>query len=155
MIYGKLGLVLLALGTIAASRIHSRIGSDPRVWQSDVKVESLDVSESRSGGSINARAVISTSGDDAARSVKVEVMLPIGVGVLRLSDGCKPSPSPVTGLTARVTCDLGEIPTRGSREIAIATTARPSSIPLRIGIFAFSDTPDPSPANNFAERNLQ
>lgn len=128
---------------------------DPRVWQSDLEIESLEVAELRSGGSVNARIVISAEGSDAARAVRLEIMLPIGVGVLRLAQGCTPSASPVTGLNARVTCELGEVQPRGIREIAISTTSRKSSIPLRFAAFAYSDTPDPSPANNFAERTAQ
>jgi hypothetical protein len=151
----KLSVTLVAVGASSVSILNARSPGDQRVWQSDVRIESLEVNAAKAGGSLNARAVIAADGDDAARSVRVEIMLPIGVGVLRLSDGCKPSPSPVTGLNARVTCDLGEIAAHASREITISTTTRQSSLPLRLGVFAFSDTPDPSPANNFAERLAQ
>jgi len=151
----RLLLIPFAVGAAGGSTLYARGSSDPRVWQSDVRIESLEVTAAKTGSSLNARAVIAADGDDAARSVRVEIMLPIGVGVLRLSDGCRPSPSPVTGLNARVTCDLGEIAAHSSREISVSTTARLSSLPLRLGVFAFSDTPDPSPANNFAERLTQ
>ena len=150
--FGACALVAGASGVSAA--VAHRDG-DPRVWQSDVKIESLDASELKSGGPVNARIIVAAAGDDPARSVRLEVLLPIGVGVLRLADGCKPSPSPVTGLNARVTCEIGDIPARGSREISIATSARPGGFPLRFAVFALSDTPDPAPANNFAERVVQ
>ena len=143
---------------IAAASAHAGVrssGGDPRIWQSDLRIESLDASELKSGGSVNARIVVAAGAADPARSVRVEIMLPIGVGVLRLGDGCKPSPSPVNGLNARVTCEVGDIPARGSKEVSLATTARPAGFPLRFAAFAFSDTPDPAPANNFAERALQ
>lgn len=133
----------------------SRPTGDPRVWQSDLQIASLEATEVRTGGSVSARVAISTDGNDPARAVKVEIMLPIGVGVLRLADGCKPSASPVTGLNARVTCEIGEVQPRGTREIVISTTSRAGSIPLRFAAFAYSDTPDPAPGNNFAERTVQ
>jgi hypothetical protein len=147
-------VAVLALTAGFASAASRSIG-DPRVWQSDLQIASLEAAELRSGASINARIVISAEGSDPAQAAKVEIMLPIGVGVLRLANGCRPSASPVTGLNARVTCDIGDLQPRGTREITISTTNRASTIPLRFAAFAYSDTPDPSPANNFAEKTAQ
>jgi hypothetical protein len=148
--------IAAALALVAGfASASSRVAGDPRVWQSDLQIQSLEAAEVRSGGSLNARIVITAEGSDPARAVRVEIMLPIGVGVLRLADGCKPSASPVTGLNARVTCDVGDVQPRGTREITISTTSRASTIPLRFAAFAYSDTPDPSPANNFAEKTAQ
>jgi hypothetical protein len=82
---------------------------DPRVWQSDVRISGIDVGDSRPGSAVNVRIVVAAEGEDAAKSARVEILLPIGVSVLRLTDGCRTSPSPVTGLNARVTCDLGDL----------------------------------------------
>lgn len=139
--------------TVAVGASASRY--DPHAWQSDLQVQSLEATEVRSGGSLNARVVISAEGSDPARAVKLEIMLPIGVGVLRLAQGCAPSASPVTGLNARVTCEIGDVQPRGTREIVISTTSRAATTPLRFAAFAYSDTPDPSPANNFAEKTAQ
>jgi hypothetical protein len=43
---------------------------------------------------------------------------------------------------------------RGLRDFFIATTAPVSGGRSRFAAFAFSDTPDPVPSNNFAERVL-
>jgi len=126
----------------------------PRVWQSDVRVQTLEIAERGRGASLNARVVVSVESGTEARAVRVEVMLPIGVGVVEMPTACRPSPSPVTNLNARVTCELGDIPGRGFRDLIITTTARAAPGPLRIAVFAASDTPDPLPANNFAERVL-
>lgn len=146
------GALALAIA-VAARAAPSR--HDPRVWQSDLQIQSFEATEVRSGGSLNARVVLSAEGSDPARAVKIEIMLPIGVGVLRLAPGCTPSASPVTGLNARVTCDLGDVQPRATREIVISTTSRAATTPLRFAAFAYSDTPDPSPANNFAEKTAQ
>jgi hypothetical protein len=129
-------------------------GAAPRAWQADVRVRTLEVTEIKRGGPLIVHAVIATESDDEARAVRVEIMLPIGVGVLRVPPGCRPSPSPVSALNARVTCELGDVPVRGSRDVSITTTARVASVPLRIAVFVASDTPDPQPANNFAEKAL-
>ena len=133
----------------------SQSTADRRVWQSDLQIQTLEAAGLRSGGSVNARIVVTADGSDPARAVRVEIMLPIGVGVLRLAPGCRPSASPVTGLNARVTCDIGDLQPRAIREIMISTTSRASTTPLRFAAFAYSDTPDPSPANNFAEKTAQ
>jgi Domain of unknown function DUF11 len=132
----------------------------PRVWKADVRVQALELSEAKlgaggvKGGPLSVHIVVTTESDDVARAVRVEVMLPIGVGVLRVPSGCRPSPSPVTALNARVTCELGDLPVRALRELLITTTARVSNAPLHVAVFALSDTPDPFPANNFADKAL-
>jgi hypothetical protein len=123
-------------------------------WQSDVSVRVLELTMPKSGASITVRVVVATDSGDA-RGVRVEIMLPVGVGVVTVPDGCRPSPSPVMSLSARVTCVLGDLRVREIRELSIVTTARPGSRePLPFAAFAFSDTPDPQPSNNFAERGV-
>jgi hypothetical protein len=126
----------------------------PRIWQSDVRVRALEMSETKRGGPLSVHIVVATESDEAARAVRVEIMLPIGVGVGRIPDGCRPSPSPVNTLNARVTCDLGDLPARSVRDLWLSTTARVAAGPLRVAVFALSDTPDPFPANNFADKSL-
>ena len=62
-----------------------------------------------------------------ALAARVEILLPVGVGLVELSPGCIAGPSPpgVSALRGRVVCRLGDL-----------------------------DTPDPRPGNNFAERAL-
>jgi hypothetical protein len=123
-------------------------------WQSDVSVRAFELTMPKSGTSITVRVVVATDSGDA-RGVRVEIMLPVGVGVVTVPDGCRPSPSPVMSLSARVTCALGDLRVREIRELSIVTTARPGSRePLPFAAFAFSDTPDPHPLNNFAERDV-
>ncbi|MEP6832132.1 MAG: hypothetical protein ABJB74_02010 [Gemmatimonas sp.] len=124
----------------------------PLVWQADVRVQTLTVTEAKPGGSLSVRIVVAT--ESAARAVRIEIMLPIGVGVQQVPTACRPSPSPVNTLNARVSCELGDLPVRSSRDILITTTARMAEVPVRVAVFALSDTPDPLPANNFAVKTL-
>jgi hypothetical protein len=126
----------------------------PRVWQADLAVQAFDVTALKPGGSIAARVVVAT-GNEEARGVRLEMLLPVGIGVLRVSDGCRPSPGPVASLNARVSCALGDMPVRALREVSIMTSGVPSAdARSHFAVFVFSDTPDPRPANNFAERML-
>jgi hypothetical protein len=122
-----------------------------RTWRADVSVQALDVVVAKPGGTVTAHITIAAD-SDAASAVQVVIMLPVGVAVTRMPEGCHTSPGPVATLSARVTCALGDMPVRGLRDFAIATTASPGGRRLRFAAFAFSDTPDPVPANNFVER---
>jgi hypothetical protein len=120
-------------------------------WQADVSVRAIDVTPMRDGGSLTTRVAV-TADSDRARAVRVEVMLPIGVAVMHVAEGCQTSPSPIASLSARVTCSLGDLPVRGLRYVFVTTTGKPVSQRARFAAFAFSDTPDPHPTNNYAER---
>ncbi|MDQ6886129.1 MAG: hypothetical protein M3068_02430 [Gemmatimonadota bacterium] len=125
-----------------------------KVWQADVRVQSLDVTALKGkGGPLSARIVVTSDNDEEARGTRLEILLPIGVGVLHLPAGCRPSPSAIAGLIARVSCDLGDIPVRGLREVSITTTGG-AVIHGRFAAFVTSDTPDPQPSNNYAERPI-
>ena len=125
-----------------------------RVWQADLAVQTFDVTALKPGGPITARVVVAT-GNDEARGVRLEMLLPVGIGVLRVPDACRPSPSPVASLNARVSCAIGDMPVRALREVSVVTSGVTGADPRpHFAVFVFSDTPDPRPANNFAERGL-
>ncbi|HEV8362277.1 MAG TPA: hypothetical protein VGQ52_02065 [Gemmatimonadaceae bacterium] len=123
-----------------------------QVWQADLQVRILEVTKSKT--SINARVVIYTENDDEARQARLLFLLPLGVGIERLGIGCAatPGPSNVPALRGAVVCDLGAIPDHGYREVAITTTIPTDGVPKRFAVFVYSATPDPVPANNYAER---
>jgi hypothetical protein len=147
-----------SLATILVGVRHATPAQE--VWQADIRVRSMEVLPARSvaptarGGQLTTRIVITSDNDDDARAARLEILLPVGVSVLRLPGGCKSSPSAVAGLTARVTCDLGDVPVRGLRDVSIVTTGVQASPQGRFGAFVTSDTPDPIPSNNYAERAL-
>ena len=145
---GWLGLVVL---TIAA---HATRLEAQRLWQADVLVRSLEVT--LLNGNLLARIVVGSGAEDEARSARVEVLMPVGVGIVRMGAGCIASAAPagITALRGRVTCELGTLAVQGSREVFVMTTLPPTGVPRTFGVFAMSDTPDPKPGNNFAERTL-
>lgn len=142
-------LLATATGAIALVPAHPQ-----RVWQADVQVRTLEVTRSRT--SLSVRIVVYTEHDDEARDARLLVLLPVGVGVEHLATGCAAAAGPpgVPALRATVSCELGGIADRGFREVLLSTTLPPDSNPRRLGVFAYSATPDPVPRNNYAERML-
>lgn len=128
--------------------------AEDRFWRADVQVQSLRIT--RLDANLLARIMVYSDNDDEARAARVEILVPVGVGIVRIAAGCTASAGPpgVSLLRARVTCELGTVPVRGSREVFVMTTIPPAGIPKSFGAFAMSDTPDPKPGNNFAERTL-
>jgi hypothetical protein len=127
---------------------------EDRVWRADIQVQSLRVS--RLDDKLLARIVVFSENDDEARAARVEILVPVGVGIVRMAEGCTASAGPpgVSVLRARVTCELGNVAVRASREVFVMTTIPPNGMGQTFGAFALSDTPDPRPGNNFAERTL-
>ncbi len=141
-------------GFAAALTAGWPVSAEERLWRADIQVQSLRVT--RLDTNLLARIVVYSDNDDEARAARVEILVPVGVGIVRLAVGCTASAGPpgVSALRARVTCELGTLPVRGSREVFVMTTMPPSGIPKTFGAFAMSDTPDPKPGNNFAEGAL-
>jgi hypothetical protein len=121
------------------------------LWQADLQVRSLTISEAR--GNLTARVVIVAEFGEAL-AARVEVLLPVGVGVVTLGPGCVAGPNRtgISELRARVQCSLGNMPDRSSRELFVVTTTPPNGVARGFAVVAMSDTPDPKPANNFVER---
>jgi len=138
--------LLLALGAVPI--LASAQGHD---WQADLQIRSLTVTELK--GNLTAKVVVVAELGEAM-AARVEVMLPVGVGIVKLGAGCAPGPSApgVPSLHARVICTIGNLSPRDSREFAVTTTTPPDNVARRFGVMASSDTPDPKPGNNFAER---
>ena len=143
-----IGRMMVALAALSIGRVAA--ASAQEVWQADVRIQSLEVTGGR--GSIAIRVVVTSDNDDDAMGVRLDVLLPVGAGVMRLAQGCRASPSPVANLAARVTCELGTIVVRGLREVTIAASTPPPGPGHKVAVVVMSDTPDPEPANNYAER---
>ena len=121
-------------------------------WQADIRIQSIELVVVK-GRTLNARIVVTSDNDGDARNARLEILLPVGVGVSRLAPGCRASSIPgLPALNAHVSCDLGDIPVRGIREVTIATSAPALTVLMRVAAFVVSDTPDPIPSNNYAER---
>ena len=123
------------------------------LWQSDLQIRSLTVSEDK--GNLTARVIVSAEFGEAL-AARVEVLLPVGVGIVTLGPGCVAGPSMmgIRELRARVECTLGNLPARSNRELYVVTTSPPNGVVRGFAAVAMSETPDPKPGNNFAERAI-
>ena len=144
--------VLVAGAVVATPGWPSGVGE--QVWRADIQVQSLRIT--LLDEKLLMRLVVYSDNDDEARAARVEILLPVGVGLIRMAEGCTASAGPpgVSVLRARVTCELGTLLVRASREVFVMTTIPPMAVPKSFGAFAMSDTPDPKPGNNFLERTL-
>ena len=136
--------------------VFAALGMNTRqrpLWQADLQIRSLTVTEDR--GNLVARVVVTTEVGEAL-AARVELLLPVGVGIVTLGPGCVAGPSMVgiRELRARVECTLGNMPARSNRELFIVTTSPPNGVARGFGAVAMSETPDPKPGNNFAERAI-
>lgn len=147
-------LVLFAGAIVGGTR--DTVAGQQLAWQADVQIRTLEITKARSGMSV--RVVVYTEHDDEARDARLLILLPVGVGIQRLVAGCTATagPSMMPSLRATVTCDLGSIADKGFHEVLLGITTPPHSspTPTRLGVFAYSATPDPQPGNNYAERIL-
>jgi len=121
------------------------------LWQADLSIRSVTVTEAK--GNLTVRVVVAAELGEAL-SARLEVLLPVGVGIVSLGPSCVPGPSRtgISELRARVECSLGNMSARSNRELFVVTTIPPSGVARGFGVVAMSDTPDPKPGNNFAER---
>jgi len=148
---GRFGWLLVSLltglqqGAVLGSRQR------PLLWQADLQVRSLTVSEDR--GNLSARVVVATEVGEAL-GARVEVLLPVGVGIVSLGAGCVAGPSRtgIRELRARVECNLGDMQAGTNKEVFVVTTMPPAGIARGFGVVVMSETPDPKPGNNFLER---
>lgn len=129
-------------------------GARQRVlWQSDLQIRSLTVTEEK--GNLTARVVVAVEMGEAL-AARVDLLLPVGVGIVAMGDGCHAGPSltGISALRARVECNLGNLPANASLSLFVVTTLPPAGVARGFGAVAMSDTPDPKPGNNFAERAI-
>jgi hypothetical protein len=143
----------LAVSWIVALAGLATTGSSQSLWQADLQVHDLTVSQAQ--GSLTARIVVRSELGEAM-ATRLEVLLPVGVGLVTMSPGCRAGahPSGISALQGRVICDLGNLAPRTSREVQVVTTEPPRGVMGSFGVVALSDTPDPRPGNNFAEKAI-
>jgi hypothetical protein len=137
------------------SLVLMQIQAAPRValWQADLAIRSLTVS--RANGNLTASVVVTAESGEAL-GARVEVLLPVGVGIVTLGKGCVAGPSPtgIRELRSRVECTLGTMVEGARREVVVVTTMPPAGVVRGFAAVVMSDTPDPRQGNNFAERVL-
>ena len=141
-------LLALVLTVLAGWNANTR---QRVLWQADLQIRSLTVSEEK--GNLTARVVVAAEMGEAL-GARVDLLLPVGVGIVAMGEGCHAGPS-LTGISelrARVECTLGNMAARTDRTLFVVTTVPPAGVARGFGAVAMSDTPDPKPGNNFAER---
>ena len=97
------------------------------LWQADLQIRSPTVSEDK--GNLTARVVVAAEFGEAL-AARVEMLLPVGVGIVTLGPGvCRGSRRRGDReLRARVECTLGDMPARSNREPFVVTTTPPNGI---------------------------
>ena len=122
-------------------------------WQADVKVLSVEVKQSRDHWLCYSS--VHNHWDDDAREAKAIVSLPVGVTLIDAATTagaglCSVNPYP-GNTDSYVLCELGQMGVNQMEQIRITTTQPPKDIQNRqCSVFAYSETPDPNRANNFA-----
>jgi len=106
------------------------------------------------GPSINIQVVVLSNNDDDAQNVRLNIFLPPESHVLAVPAGCQqpPTNNGATGVSnAFVHCAFGAMFVNATRTINLTISRPPSYVVPRVGVFAWSDTPDPNTGNNHAE----
>lgn len=151
---------LVLLATAAAPAAAQAVG------QADVQIQSLSVTAARvrptlapapRGGPrpIGAPAPAPTIGPADAQNVQLNIFLPPESRVLSLPAGCAAFPvnsMPSGAVSAFVTCGLGALYVNATRAVGLTITRPPSYVAPRVGVFAWSEAPDPNTGNNHDEK---
>jgi hypothetical protein len=118
--------------------------------QADVQVRSMAVTEA--GGNLTCKFVVFSFHDDDAVNTTVRVLFPVRVKFLSSATGCVASAAMRDGTQAFAICDVGRLGVGASRTVQVVTTV-PTIARIRktFGAFAWSETPDPQPRNNYGE----
>ena len=138
------------LGVLTILLFVSSVGLGQARPQADVQVRSLAVSEST--GKLTFKFEIFNINDDSARNTTLRVLFPVNVKFLSSATGCTASAAVRDGTHAFAICDVGTLRVGESRTVQVVTTV-PTIPRIRkaFGAFAWSETPDPLPANNYGE----
>jgi hypothetical protein len=145
----RAGLVrILPVALLTARPMGARQQAQP-AWQADIRIEALQVT--RTGSTLVGRVIVTSDNGADALGAHLDLLLPIGATITQLVPGCRAG-SGNQGVVGLVSCDLGTLPVRSVRVVTVAATIPATSGPARLGAFVRSDTPDPVPANNYADR---
>jgi Domain of unknown function DUF11 len=151
------------------------------VWQADVQIQSFTVTAAsgmikiprpvplpRTGipgpgpnapppipsNALDVNVTVLSNNDDDARNVKLLVFLPPESRVITMPASCVASQLSGPNLptnAASVTCPLGDLTVNATQSVRITIARPPSHVVPRVGVFAYSDSPDPNTGNNHAE----
>lgn len=173
-------LVFLALGIFACTNASAQA-----VWQADVQIQSLVVTAPRTSlkttrpvtqprivapvpgatlpqplpsDALEISVVVLSNNDDDARNAKLLVFLPPESRAIAMPPSCAAPPPPGVGApsnNAYVSCSLGDMGVNATQTVRVTIARPPSHVVPRVGVFAYSDSPDPNTGNNHAETVAQ
>ena len=100
---------------------------------------------------IAIQVVVFSYNDDDAQNVRLNIFFPPETHVVSMPKNCT---VPVTGGTTNpfASCALGTFFVNAQQTVVLTISMPPSYVAPRVGVFAWSETPDPSTANNHAEQ---
>jgi uncharacterized protein DUF11 len=143
-IANTLGTVLITLFTVSTVALAQERS------QADVQVRSMAAAET--AGRLTCKFEVFSFNDDDARNTTARVLFPVGVKFVSSATGCRPSAAMPDGTQAFAVCNIGRLAVGASRTMQVVTTV-PTIRGIRktFGAFAWSETPDPRPGNNYGE----
>jgi hypothetical protein len=140
-------------------------------WQADVSVTSVSITPilkkvSRVTDNINkpdqkvvqatddnfkCTITVHNENDDDARGTKMMIVLPVEVSVVSLPANATldPSVTATQPFAGYILVDIGQMAVQ--QNITVEFTITKSKYGNKIGAFAYSDSPDPNPANNYKD----
>ena len=118
--------------------------------QADVQVRSMTAA--RVGDTLVCKFEVFSFHDDDAVNTTARVLLPVGTKFLSSATACVGSTAVRDGTQAFATCDIGRLGVGESKTVQVVTTLpHIATIRKTFGAFAWSETPDPRPRNNYGE----
>jgi hypothetical protein len=176
----KCSFAFALLGVISVTNASAQA-----VWQADVKIQSLAVTAARTplktprpviqprvvapapgatlpqplpSDALEINVVVHSDNDDDARNAKLLVFLPPESRAISMPPSCVAPPPPGVGApsnNAYVTCTLGDMGVNATQAVRLTIARPPAHVIPRVGVYAYSDSPDPNTGNNHAETVLQ
>lgn len=106
-----------------------------------------------SSTALDIQVVVFSYWDDDAQNVTLNIFLPPESHAVSMPKGCwAPTNNGSTGVSnAFVSCSLGSMAVNATQTVLLTISRPPSFVIPRVGVFAWSETPDPNTANNHAE----
>jgi hypothetical protein len=136
-------------------------------WQADVSITSVNITvagkriikpqenvktvETKTDDNLKCSITIHNENDDDARGTMMLVVLPVEVSVVSLPSNAvlDPSVSSSQPFAGYIIFNLGQMAVQ--QNITVEFTFTKSKYGNKVGAYAYSDSPDPNPANNYKD----
>lgn len=120
-------------------------------WQADVQIQAMTIT-CNDPGRITTRVTVKNHNYDEAKNTMLLILLPVEVKTISVPKNClvlNASLPTGIGWAGCLQCKLSNLGVNKETTVSITTTR--SSYGNRIGVFAYSESPDPEPGNNYKE----